>query len=170
MTFGQLFAHNTGAGSAGASVISQAKEALAKAGLNDQEISAIISHDQPIAVGKMKNVAEALNRHGVFGFDKDPNYSINDFLNKERIKAQSIAGIRREHILEAMEEDLAEPSITSVSGRGISPNKPKAKAESRAVFSLNSIKPSKPISSLRALGGGMKKTASAVKSFFKPKY
>ena len=172
MTFSQLYAHNIGAArKAGPSVLSQAKTALANAGVNESDIYKIISHDQPVSVSTMKGVAQILNKSKIYGFEKDQLSSIKQLLNKERIKAQSIAGIRKEHILEAMEEDLPEIAATSLSGRGISPNKPKAKPESKAVFSLSRTKSSKPTGSLSAANRAAGSSARPSQgSYLKPKF
>lgn len=153
LTFSQLYAHNVkGPRKVGASVIDQAKNALLKAGVNENEVQKIISHDQPISVSRMKEVAAVLNRSQIYGFEKNQDFRIKDLLNKERIKAQSIAGIMKEHLLEAMDEDLPLTAATSLNQRGVSPNKPLPKEKSRAVFSLSRTKSSKPTGSLSSTG------------------
>ena len=68
----------------------------------------------------MKNVANILNRAKIYGFEKDPKYSISEYLNKERVKRQSIAEIRKEHIIEARMDDSAAPNTTSLNQTGTS--------------------------------------------------
>ncbi len=175
LAFSQLYSHNIGASRTlrkpGSSVLAKAKKALQQAGIKENDIRNIISHDQPVPVATMKDIAAILNKSKVYGFDKNQSTSITRLLNKERIKAQSIAEVRKEHILEAMEENLPATGAASLSGRGVSPNKERVKAVGTAVFSLNRIKSSKPASSLSATGKGVPRgTKSPNGSFLKPKY
>lgn len=170
--FSQLYAHNTGAKKkVGPSVLFQAKEALTKAGVNENDVFKIISHDKPISVSQMKAVAEVMNRSKIYGFEKDPKNAINDLLNKERIKAQSIAGIIKEHSMEAMTEDLPEISTTSLNPHGVSPNKALPKAKERATFNLGRERASKPTGSLsRTSRSASTGSPSSTGSNFKPKF
>ncbi len=120
--FSQLYKIGTGGGKPGYSVLSKAKDVLAKAGYDEKKISQIITSDAKIPVNKMKEVATLMNKAGVFGFQKTPSYLVQQFLTKERVKAQSIARIRREHIIEASQEDLTSYSTTSLNPQGQSPN------------------------------------------------
>ena len=121
----KLYAANTKGGRISDSDIDRIDRALKKSGFSETEIRNTIYKDKPVSVAKMKEIAAILNRGRVYGFEKSPTTAINAFLNKERVKAQTIAGIRREHILEASEEDLASYGTTSLNPKGVSPNAPK---------------------------------------------
>lgn len=158
LKFSSLYQHNTktaGHG-VGVSVLTQTKAALKRAGYSDSRIAEIITKDRPIPVADLREVAAVLNRSRVYGFDRDQKMAVDRLLNKERVKAQSIANIRKEQILEAAEETLASPGTTSLNRKGISPNQPKPgeasfgsrKRTGNAVFSLSGKASTKPISSL----------------------
>jgi hypothetical protein len=121
----KLYTTNTAGGHLSDQAISQIKQTLQKSGFSDTEIRNAVYKDQPVTVAKMKQITEALNRNQVYGFEKSPETAIKTFLNKERVKAQSIAGIRREHILEASTEEQADYGTTSLNPKSVSPNAPK---------------------------------------------
>lgn len=129
--FSQLYKTGTGGGKPGYSVLSKAKETLAKAGYDEKKISQMITGDAKIPVSKMKEIATLMNRSGVYGFQKSPSYLVQQFLTKERVKAQNIARIRREHIAEASQEDLGSYGTTSLNPQGRSPNAAKASGDNR---------------------------------------
>lgn len=155
--FSKLYRFNTEGGKFGGSLILQAGEALKKSGFTDDQIRDIIYKDKPVSVSDIKRIAGIMNRERIYGFEKDPDYAVKKYLNKERVKAQSIAGIRKEHILEAGTEDLANYGVTSLNKQGVSPNAPKPgessilarKRSSQTVRSLSGKSGSSPISSLR---------------------
>ncbi len=113
-------------------VLNAARQGLKNAGFSDLEISKIVTNDAKIPVQRMKEVVSELNKCKVFGFDKqDPDIFVKNYLNKERVKAQNIARIRKEHMLEARDEDLGtssslnnlgKGSATSLNNQGVSPN------------------------------------------------
>jgi hypothetical protein len=109
----------------GSSVANSIKDALRRAGYEDEQIAKIVTHDKPQLIKQMREVANILNQAQIYGFKKDQEIAIKQFLNKERVKAQSIARIRKEHILEASEEGSPNYSATTLSQKSQSPNKPK---------------------------------------------
>lgn len=171
--FSQLYKTGTGGGKPGYSVMSQAKETLAKAGYDEKKISQMITGDAKIPVSQMKEVAKLMNKAGVYGFQKSPSYLVQQLLTKERVKAQSIARIRREHIVEASQEDLGSYGTTSLNPQGRSPNadKPIADAKRGPIRSLSGKSNSDATFSLSARGtrssslGGKSAGTS-----FKPKF
>ena len=112
ISFSQLYKTGTGSKKVGSSVLNKAKEVLAKAGYEDKKISQIITNDAKIPVKQMKEIAILMNKAKVYGFQKTPQYLIQQLLTKERVKAQNIARIKREHILEAIQEDLGSNNST----------------------------------------------------------
>jgi len=183
--FSKLYQFNTEGGKFGGSLILQAGEALKKSGFTDSQIRDIIYKDKPVGVSDIKRIASIMNREKIYGFEKDPDYAVKKYLNKERVKAQSIAGIRKEHILEADNEDLTNYGVTSLNKQGVSPNAPKPgessilyrRKESRAMRSLSGKNSSTPTSSLRnqqtadslsPLHRGNKPTGNSVS--FRPKF
>ena len=109
----------------GTSTLNNTKNALRQAGYTDSQILQIITKDTPVPVKQMREVAAILNKAQVYGFEKDPDFAVKQFLNKERIKAQNIAEIRREHILEMADEELEKnPATSSISQAGKGPNMP----------------------------------------------
>ena len=170
LKFSQLYAHNVGVtGDVDNSVKSKAKNALAQAGISQDEITKIISHDQPISVSQMKAVAALLSGSKIYGFEKNQHLAIKDLLNKERVKAQSIANIRKEHIIEAMDEEMPAIGTTSLSGRDISPNKPLPKPKSRSTFNLGQ-QAAKPTGSLSANAKTAGSSRPSSGSYLKPKF
>lgn len=157
----KLYQTNTQGKKLSGSSFESAKQALKAAGFEDSKIRKVLYKDEAVSVKEMQQIAEAMNKGRVFGFEKSPTTSIKGYLNKERVKAQSIARIRKEHILEASEEDLGSYGTTSLSRQGVSPNAPKAgeasilsrnKSNGRASFSLSGKTSSKPTSSLSGAG------------------
>lgn len=181
----KLYTFNTGGDKLGGSLIGRASEALKLGGYNEEQIRNILYKDREISVAEMRRVAEIFNRAQIYGFEKTPEFAIKKYLNKERVKAQSIARIRREHILEAGQEDLAPYGTTSLNPKGISPNAPKAgegsilarqrrgnvassisgKTSSEPISSLRARKSAGSLSPLSATGGGKKSSPS-----FRPKF
>jgi hypothetical protein len=170
--FSKLYQKNVGNKKAlGDSVLISAKNALRQAGYTDNQIAKIITHDKPIPVRKMRQVAETMNQAQLFGFEKEPKWMIKTFLNKERVKAQSIARITKEHILEMSEDELGKVGVTTLSQKSQSPNAPKpgessildrSKGSQSAQSSLSGRKSSKPLSSF----GG--RTAASTGSLTRP--
>lgn len=164
----KLFSHNTEGKSFGPSIISQTKRALKQSGFSKADIDKIVNKDLPLPIGQLKEVAQALNQNKVFGFERDPQNAIKDYLNKQRVKAQSIARINKEHILEAAEEDYSKYGVTTLNQRGVSPNAPKPgessilarRRNTRAVSSLSGAGPTKTISSF----GDQTKSGSLAKA------
>lgn len=154
----KLYQFNTEGGKFDGSLIPNTDKALRKSGFTDSQIRNIIYKDQPVSVSDIKRIAGVLNKEKIYGFEKDPEYAIKRYLNKERVKAQSIASIRKEHILEAGMEDLDNYGVTSLNKRGISPNAPKPgessilsrQRSSRAVTSISGKSSTPPTSSLRS--------------------
>lgn|GEM_PF-1520155 len=109
----------------GPSVADTIKDALRQAGYDDEHIAKIVTYDKPQPIRQIREVANILNQAQIYGFRKDQEIAIKQFLNKERVKAQSIARIRREHILEMSEEGSPAYSATTLSQKSQSPNKPK---------------------------------------------
>ena len=96
-------------------------KALKAAGYDSTKISKIINSDEPLPVAKLKQVAKDFKTGKVPGFaDKDPNIVVKQYLNKQRVKAQSLAQIRKEHILEALAEDLNTKPKPKLPGSGMS--------------------------------------------------
>lgn len=121
--FSKLYKTNVKSGRrVGESVLWQTKQALKTAGYDDSSISKIITEDKPVSVSQMKEIATILNKAKVYGFEKSPEFAVKEYLNKERVKAQSIARIRREHILEMSEQELGGPGVTSLNQKGTGPN------------------------------------------------
>ena len=152
--FSQLYKTGTGGGKPGYSVMSRAKEALAKAGYDEKKISQMITGDAKVSVSQMKEVASLMNKAGVYGFQKSPSYLVQQFLTKERVKAQNIARIRREHIAEASQEDLGSYGTTSLNPQGRSPNAVKTSSENKRspIRSLSGNSSSSATSSLSSRG------------------
>lgn len=121
----KLYTANTKGGRISGHDIDRISRALKKSGFSDTDIRNTIYKDKPVTVVRMKEISEILNRNRVYGFEKSPETAIKAFLNKERVKAQTIAGIRKEHILEAAEENETSYGTTSLNPKGVSPNAPK---------------------------------------------
>jgi hypothetical protein len=107
-----------------ATVKAAAMQALQKAGYTSNEINKIISKSEPVPVAKLKQIAGHLKTGNVYGFtNKNPEIMVKQYLNRERLKHQSIARIRKEHMLEERAEDSKSISFTpksrnaGVSGR-----------------------------------------------------
>lgn len=152
--FSQLYKTGTNGGKPGYSVMSRAKEALIKAGYGEKSVSRMITKDAKIPVTQMKAIATLMNKAGIYGFQKSPEYLIKQFLTKERVKAQSIARIRREHIIEASQENLESRNSISLNSRdrSLRDTKPISGAANRTrSLSKNSI--SEKVSSLSAKAG-----------------
>lgn len=173
--FSQLYKTGTGGGKPSSSLLNKAREVLAKAGYNEKKISQMITEDAKIPVNQMKEVAILMNKSGVYGFYGSPENQVKELLNKERVKAQNIAKIRREHIMEAYQEDLdsySATTTTSLNSRGKGPNNTKSTTDRRSpIKSLSNNYNSSVTSSLSAqasrggsLGGRNMGTT------FKPKY
>lgn len=103
-------------------VLIKVKDTLRKAGYSDLQIAQEITANKPVSIGRAKEIIGKLNEAGIFGFERAPDKSIKAYLNKERVKAQTIASIRKEHILEAAEENLAKIGTTSLNQKAIGPN------------------------------------------------
>jgi hypothetical protein len=123
----------TGGKTMGASTVASAAKALQRAGFDEKKIRQVLYTNQELSVSEMKNVASALNKAGVYGFTKDPKRTVEQYLNKERVKAQSIAQIRKEHILEASQEELTSYGTTSLNQKGVGPNSGPRKQEKQTV-------------------------------------
>lgn len=120
--FSKLYRSATQGGKLGGNILTDVKSSLRKSGYTDSQISKIITADQAVPVKQMKEIAGLLHKEKIFGFENDPDRAVKKFLNQERVKAQSIAHIRKEHILEAAEENLATMGTTSLNQRAIGPN------------------------------------------------
>ncbi len=158
----QLYHATTGGHKLSGSAFSSAQQALKKAGFSDDKIRKVLYRDVAISVKEMQLLAETLNRARVYGFEKSPTTAIKTYLNKERVKAQSIANRLKENILEAAEENLTSYGTTSLNTKGISPNAPKpgepsilarSRRHSNAVSSLSSRSNSQPTSSFKSTRG-----------------
>lgn len=151
----KLFYFNTEGKSLGPSTLYQAKQALKQSGYSPEAIRKIVSKDEPISVKEFKAVARILSDNKVYGFEKNPDFSVKDYLNKQRVRAQSIARITKEHILEAAEEDYSKKGVTTLNTKGTSPNALKAgessilakKRRSNAAYSISGAGETKTISS-----------------------
>lgn len=104
--FSNLYKFGTKGQSLSGSVLNQAKDALAKAGYDQDKITKIITKDTAVTSKQMAEIASHLNKSGVYGFHQSSKNLIQGYMNKERVKAQSIAMIRKEHIMEARQEDI----------------------------------------------------------------
>jgi hypothetical protein len=124
---------STGNKTMSASTVDSAAKALKQAGFNEKKIRQALYTNQELSVSELKNVASALNRAGVYGFTKDPKRTVEQYLNKERVKGQSIAQIRKEHIKEASQEELTSYGTTSLSQKGVSPNSGSQKEKKQTV-------------------------------------
>ena len=82
------------------------QKTLSQAGYNKDEINNLIYKDQGLPKIEMQAIFQRLNQSKVYGFTKDPNLTIKGYLNKERIKAQSLARIRKDQMLEARGENI----------------------------------------------------------------
>ena len=156
----------------GDSVLWQTKQALKKAGYDDKTISEVITQDKPASVSQMKEIATILNKSKIYGFEKDPVYAIKNYLNKERVKAQSIARIRREHILEMSEQELGGASVTTLNQKATGPTAGEMpemlrRQQERTTSFLGS---SKKVSSLSGKAGGGGFLSGKTGSSLKPKY
>ncbi|MFA6526102.1 MAG: hypothetical protein WCT26_01660 [Candidatus Buchananbacteria bacterium] len=124
--FSKYYKSTTQGGKLGDNILMDVKSSLRRSGYTDAQIARMITADEPLPVDKMKQIVSTLNKDRVYGFEKDPDQSVKKYLNKERVKAQTIAHIRKEHILEAAEENLASAGTTSLNQRAIGPNSSKA--------------------------------------------
>jgi len=88
------------------------QKTLSQAGYNKDEINKLIYKDKGLPKMKMQAIFKELNQNKVYGFSQDPNLIIKSYLNKERVKAQSIARIRKEQMLESRGENIATRSVT----------------------------------------------------------
>ncbi|MFA6227877.1 MAG: hypothetical protein WC668_01690 [Patescibacteria group bacterium] len=156
----------------GESVLWKTKEALRNAGYDDPAISKIITQDKPIPVSQMKEIAAVLNRAGVYGFEKNPTFAVKEYLNKERVKAQSIARVRREHILEMSEEDLGQAGVSSLNQKALGPHAgEKPSFLQRQQAKATSLTGSRRIaSSLSGKAGGGGFVSAGIPSSLKPKF
>ena len=111
LKFSTLYKYGAG-GKLNGSIKDQAKSALTKAGFSQDKVSKIVTGDHGISASEMKKVAEALNKNRVYGFTKSPQALVKTYLTKERVKAQNIARVRRENMIEARKEDLGGPNAT----------------------------------------------------------
>ena len=160
--FSKLYKHMTQGGKLGDNVLINVKASLRRSGYTDDQIARIITHDKPVASSQMKQIATALNQARIFGFEKDPDLAVKRYLNKERVKAQSIARIRKEHILETAEENLAALGTTSLNRKAIGPNNAKAgeasvlsrRRGSSAAYSLSGRSSYEKTGSLTQRSGG----------------
>ncbi|MFA5124441.1 MAG: hypothetical protein WC473_01255 [Patescibacteria group bacterium] len=156
----------------GESVLWKTKEALRNTGYDDPTIGKIITQDKPVSVSQMKEIAAVLNRAGVYGFEKNPSFAVKEYLNKERVKAQSIARVRREHILEMSEEELSKTGLTSLNQKAIGPHageKPSLlqRQQERATSLTGSRRVTSSLSG-KAGGGGF--VSSGKPNSLKPKF
>jgi len=103
-------------------ILDKIKYTLRKSGFSDEQIAKEITGNKPLSIGRAKEIIGKLNEAGIYGFERAADKSIKTYLNKERIKAQTIAGIRKKHILEAAEENLTKLGTTSLNQRAIGPN------------------------------------------------
>jgi len=124
--FSKLYRSMTRGGKLGENILVDVKSSLRRSGYTDLQIANIITHDKPVPVKNMKEIVLTLNQAKIFGFEKDPVRAVKRYLNQERVKAQSIAHIRKEHILEAGAENLATAGTTSLNQKAIGPNNAKA--------------------------------------------
>jgi len=120
--FSQLYKNNTQGGKLNKNILASAKTALRRSGYNAAQISKIITTDQPIPVKQLKQAAQVLNQAKIYGFEKDQDRAVKTLVNRERVKTQSIAGIRKEQIWEAAAANLAKLGTTSLNQRAIGPN------------------------------------------------
>lgn len=169
----------------GDNILVNVKSALRRSGYTDSQIAEIITADKPAPVKQMKAIAETLSQKKVFGFEKNQERAIKKYLDRERVKAQSIAGIRKEHVLEAAEENLAKAGATSLNQKAIGPNSAAAgqasvlarRRGSAASYSLSGKSNDKKIESFNARSGsasiprpGIGQTGSAGGISLKPKF
>lgn len=103
-------------------VLNKIKDTLRKSGISDAQIAQEITGNKPMSIGRAKEIIGKLNEAKIYGFERAPEKSIKTYLNKERVKAQTIASIRKEHILEAAEENLAKVGTTSLNQKAIGPS------------------------------------------------
>jgi hypothetical protein len=152
-----LYKTTTGGKAMSASTVMSAAKALKQAGFEEKKIRQALYNNQELSVSEMKTVAGALNKAKVFGFTKDPKRVIEQHLNKERVKAQNIARIRSEHILEAGQEELTSYGNTSLNQKAIGPNSgPREQKKQIVVKSLSGKSSGQAISSF-----GTKQSASS---------
>lgn len=105
-----------------ASVKTSTIKALKEAGYDSTRISKIVSKDEALPIAKLKQVARDLKAGKVYGFStKNPDIVVKQYLNKERLKSQSIARIRKERMLEERAEDIGgKTNAPKLPGSGIS--------------------------------------------------
>jgi len=121
--FFDLYKHSTGSQQPSGTVQQAAREALAKAGLDETAINKIVFENQPMPVETMKKVASQLNQAQVFGFYHDPQAQVKNYLRKQMVKNMSIARIRKEHMLEQRSDALEALRDTSKLGKISADNK-----------------------------------------------
>ena len=114
--FSDIYKFGAKAKNLSGSVVTGAFETLKQNGFDESEINHIIRDDNHIPVLKMKKVVEILNRNNIYGFTQDPKILVQNYLTRERVKAQSIARIRKEHMLEQRQGTEEETSygVTSL--------------------------------------------------------
>lgn len=158
--FSKLYRSATQGGKLGDNILIDVKSTLKKSGYTDSQIARMITADKPLPVSQMSDIVAKLNQAKIFGFEKDPARTVKTYLNKERVKAQNIAGIRKEHILEAAEENLANVGTTSLNQRAIGPNSakpgqasPPSKPAKRASYSISDKSALQKMSSLTNRSG-----------------
>ena len=124
------------------SVKEQIKKSLTQAGYSEEKIDKIIYHDPNLTPTEIQEISQHLNKSQIYGFTKNPTFLIKDYLNKERVKAQSIAGIRKEHMLESRQEPLVvgptshlggDRSNVTTLGRGAGPTTPPGEGKAPAM-------------------------------------
>lgn len=118
--FSDLYKFSTKGKNLSGSILNQAKDALTKAGYDPDKITKIITKNEGVTAKQMAEIAGHLNQRGVYGFGQSSRNLIQGYLNKERVKAQNIAMIRKEHIMEARQEDV------SAGPKGVKTNAPSA--------------------------------------------
>lgn len=104
--FSDLYRHGTKAGSVSASDIATARQALAKAGYGESDLSRIFSEDKALPVAKMRQIAEQLNKAKVKGFSQSPSAMITGYLERQRIRTTNIRRRMHENMLESRSENI----------------------------------------------------------------
>lgn len=168
--FADFYKSATQGGKLGGNVLTTVKETMRKAGYTDVQIAKMITANEALPVARIKEIATHLSRGKVYGFDQDPDRAVKKFLNQERVKAQSIAAIRKEHILEAAEENLTDVGTTSLNQKAIGPNSYKQgqpsilsrKRESSAVYSISNRSGSTKTESFNSRSGSTSITRPGV--------
>ena len=103
-----LYKHAVGARKISGSVKKQIRKTLKDSGLYSKKQLGQITNDQELPLSQLKEVADRLNKKGVFGFERSGQSLVNGYSQQEITRRKSITRTIRANRAEQMAEPLTD--------------------------------------------------------------